>query len=142
MTTNGLAKCYEAFDRLKAGKPVVASHVDLPPSKLTAGIVSFDAGLDRGYLKKSRPSHLPLIAQIEAYRKSFGSADASKAMQIKRANDKVDKARRELEIARQQLYHVLAQNVQLVERVRSLEAQVKLLNNVKELKPGSKRGES
>lgn len=142
MTTNGLAKCYEAFDRLKAGKPVVASHVDLPPSKLTAGIVSFEAGLDRGYLKKSRPSHLPLIAQIEAYRKSFGSADASKAMQIKRANDKVDKARRELEIARQQLYHVMAQNVQLVERVRSLEAQVKLLNNVKELKPGSKRGGS
>jgi len=142
MTTNGLAKCYEAFDRLKAGKPLVASHVDLPPSKLTAGIVSFEAGLDRGYLKKSRPSHLPLIAQIEAYRKSFGSADASKAMQIKRANDKVDKARRELEIARQQLYHVLTQNVQLVERVRSLEAQVKLLNNVKELKPGSKRGGS
>lgn len=142
MTSNGLAKCYEAFERLKTGKPVVANHVDLPPSKITAGIVSFEAGLDRGYLKKTRLNHLPLIAQIEAYRKSFGSADASKAMQIKRANDKVDKARRELEIAQQQLYHVLAQNVQLVERVRSLEAQVKQLNNVKELKPGNRRGTS
>lgn len=140
MTSNGLAKCYEAFERLKAGKPVVASHVDLPHTKITAGIVSFEAGLDRGYLKKSRPSHMPLIAQIEAFRKSFGSADASKAMQIKRANDKVDKARRELVIARQQLFHVLTQNVQLVERVRSLEAQVKQLSNVKELNPGPRRG--
>lgn len=139
MTANGLAKCYEAFERLKAGKPFVAAHVGLDGTKITAGIVSFEAGLDRGYLKKNRSSHMPLIAQIEAYRKSFGTAQASKAMQIKRANDKVDTARRELEVVREQLYQVMTQNLQLVERVRTLEAQLKQLSNVSTLRPGQKR---
>lgn len=140
MVGSGLEACMEAFERLKAGKPNVAAHVGLDGTKITAGIVSFEAGFDRGYLKKSRDSHKPLIAQIEAYRISFGSAGASKALQIKRANDKVDKARSELEIVQEQLYHVMTQNIQLVERVRYLEAQVKLLNNVTSLKTGSKRG--
>lgn len=140
MTAIGLTKCYAAFERLKVGKPFVAAHVGLDGTKVTAGIVSFEAGLDRGYLKKLRPSHMPLIAQIEAYRKSFGTAEASKAMQIKRANDKVDKARLELEIVQEQLYQVMTQNLQLVERVRSLEAQLKQLSNVTKLRPGSKRG--
>jgi hypothetical protein len=139
MAANGLTKCYEAFERLKLGKPIVAAHVDLDGTKITAGIVSFEAGLDRGYLKKNRPSHMPLIAQIEAYRKSFGSAQASKALQIKRANDKVEKARRELEVVQQHLYQVLTQNLQLVERVCALETQLKQLTNVRELKPGPKR---
>lgn len=140
MAGNGLLACEEAFERLKVGKPNLAVHVGLDPSKITAGIVSFEAGFDRGYLKKKRDSHQPLIAQIEAYRSSFGSANASKAMQIKRANDKVDKARGELEIVQEQLFHIMTQNIQLVERVRLLEAEVKKLNNVTELKAGSRRG--
>ncbi|MEE1901376.1 hypothetical protein V0R39_02090 [Pseudomonas inefficax] len=139
MAANGLARCYEAFERLKAGAPIIAAHVGLDGTKITAGIVSFEAGLDRGYLKKSRPSHMPLIAQIEAYRKSFGTGQASKALQIKRANDKVEKAKQELEVVQQQLYQVMAQNLQLVERVRILESQLKQLTNVSDLRSGSKR---
>lgn len=128
MASDGIRACEEAFERLKEGKPHVAAHVGLDSSKITAGIVSFEAGFDRGYLKKKRPSHQPLIAQIEAYRTSFGSASASKALQIKRANDKVDKARGELEVVQAQLYQVMTQNIQLVERVRFLESQVKQFN--------------
>ena len=134
MAGEGVEACVQAFERLKTGKPNLAVHVGLDPSKITAGIVSFEAGFDRGYLKKKRPTHQPLIAQIEAYRTSFGTVSASKSQQIKRANEKVDKVRSELEIVQAQLYHVMSQNVQLVERVRFLEVQAKKYNNVKEIK--------
>lgn len=139
MAGSGIKACEDAFERLKVGKPNLTVHVGLDPSKITAGIVSFEAGFDRGYLKKKRPTHKPLIAQIEAFRTSFGTANASKAQQIKRANEKVDKARSELEIVQEQLYQVMTQNVQLVERVRFLEVEVKKFNNMSEIKPGSKR---
>ena len=134
MAGEGVEACVQAFERLKTGKPNLAVHVGLDPSKITAGIVSFEAGFDRGYLKKKRPSHQPLIAQIEAYRTSFGTVSASKSQQIKRANEKVDKSRSELEIVQEHIYHVMSQNVQLVERVRFLEVQAKKYNNVKEIK--------
>ncbi|MGF6398408.1 hypothetical protein ABH905_002074 [Pseudomonas frederiksbergensis] len=133
MTGTGLDACREAFERLKLGQPRVAAHVGLDPTKITAGIVSFEAGFDRGYLKKDRNNHKPLIAEIEAYRNSFGTVSSSKALQIKRANDKAAKAHGELEVVKVQLYQVMTQNVQLVERVRYLEEQLKSLNNVAKL---------
>ncbi|MFV7437291.1 hypothetical protein ACLPJF_02525 [Pseudomonas vlassakiae] len=120
----GLAACYDAFDRLKAGKPIVSAHVGLASGKITPGVVSFEAGFDRGYLKKSRPAHLSLIAQIEAFRLQSESASESKANEVRRARNKVAKAETELEQAQRQLYEVLTQNLQLVERVRELESQL------------------
>lgn len=133
MAANGVGKCQEGFERIKAGTPRVAAHVGLDPTKVTAGIVSVEGGFDRGYLKKGRPNHQALIAEIEAYRKSYGTASSSKALQIKRANDKAANAVAELEIARSQLYQVMTQNVQLVERVRYLEELLKSQSNVSEL---------
>jgi hypothetical protein len=139
MSNNGLEACKEGFERLKAGNPRVSAHVGLDPTKITAGIVSVEGGFDRGYLKKGRDNHKPLIAEIEAYRNSFGTVSSSKALQIKRANDKATKANIELEIARGQLYQVMTQNVQLVERVRHLEEQLKGLNKVAKLNDGQLR---
>ncbi|MFO7073879.1 hypothetical protein P3E18_26945, partial [Pseudomonas aeruginosa] len=84
-------------------------------------------------------NHKALIAEIEAYRNSFGTTSSSKALQIKRANDKTARAHGELETVKAQLYQVMTQNVQLVERVRYLEEQLKSLNNVTELKEGQVR---
>ena len=117
----GLVACVEAFDRLKTGAPVVRAHVGLPAAKITSGIVSVEAGFDRGYLKKSRAAHLALIAQIEAYRIRPESAGGSKTNEVRRARSKVEKAENALDQARRQLYEVLAQNLQLVQRVRELE---------------------
>lgn len=119
----GLAACYDAFDRLKAGKPIVAAHVGLLPGKITPGLVSFEAGFDRGYLKRSRPAHMALIAQIEAFRLHSELARDSKADQIRRARNKVARAEIELKQMQEQLYAVLTQNLQLVERVRELESE-------------------
>ncbi|HEX8596340.1 MAG TPA: hypothetical protein VF682_24110 [Pseudomonas sp.] len=118
---NGLGACIEAFERLKAGAPNVPGHVGIVAAKVTSGIVSVEAGFDRGYLKKSRASHLPLIAQIEAFRVRPESTGSSKANEVKRAKSKAERAKSELEQTRRQLYEVLTQNLQLVERVRDLE---------------------
>lgn len=139
MAADGLERCREGFQRIKAGKPQVAAHIGLDPTKVTAGIVSVEAGFDRGYLKKSRNSHRALIAEIEAYRKSYGNESSSKALQVKRANDKVTQALADLETARSQLYHVMTQNIQLVERVRHLEEQLKALSNVTKLSAAQAR---
>lgn len=139
MTVKGIDRCREGFERIKAGTPRVAAHVGLDPTKVTAGIVSVESGFDRGYLKKDRPNHQPLIAEIEAYRKSHGTESTSKALQVKRANDKAANALAELEIARSQLYQVMAQNVQLVERVRHLEELLKIHNNVAEVNGGQRQ---
>jgi len=133
MASNGVDKCREGFERIKAGSPRVAAHVGLDPTKVTAGVVSVESGFDRGYLKKDRPNHQALIAEIEAYRKSHGTMSSSKALQIKRANDKASNAVADLEIARSQLYQVMTQNVQLVERVRHLEELLKAHSNVTEM---------
>lgn len=121
----GIQLCEEAFERLKAGKPRDPAHVDLPKSKITAGIVSVEAGFDRGYLKKSRRVHMPLIAAIEAYRSESEAVSVTSAVKAKRAQVKADKAINELEQVQAKLNAVLIQNMQLVERVRELETKLK-----------------
>ncbi|KWV89046.1 hypothetical protein D3C76_1260890 [compost metagenome] len=125
ITSDGVKICEAAFERLKAGCPVISAHVGIDGSKITAGIVSVEAGFDRGYLKRSRGSHMPLIARIEAYRTECSTTSNSKALQIKRAQNKAGRAVVELEQAREQLYQVLTQNLQLVERVKELENKLK-----------------
>ena len=85
-TSKGLGACEEALQRLLIGKPVVPEHVGLDLSKLTASIVSLEAGFDRGYLKKARKAHLPLLAQIGAVRaeasKGTGSSSGKQILQM------------------------------------------------------------
>lgn len=124
-TSKGLGACEEALQRLLVGKPVVAEHVGLDLSKLTASIVSLEAGFDRGYLKKSRKAHLPLLAQIEAVRaeasKGAGSSGGKKIRQMESQLAALEKS---LSIAQMQRDNVLAQNMKLWQRVRELERSV------------------
>lgn len=121
---SGVIACEEAFKRLVEGVPVVPGHVGIDSSKITAGIVSVEAGFDRGYLKKSRKAHQPLIAQIEAYRAEADSAigvRSPRVQAIKRAKDKLASIEEELKLALEQRDLVLMQNLQLYERIRELE---------------------
>lgn len=124
---NGMIVCEEAFQRLVNGAPVVSQHVGLDSSKITAGIVSVEAGFDRGYLKKSRKNHQPLIARIEAYRAEAASIKATRSPTvhaIKRVQDKLSVLEDELKVVYQQRDVVLTQNLQLYERVRELEQEI------------------
>ncbi len=118
----GLDACEEALQRLLDRKPFMPEHVGLDLSKLTASIVSLEAGFDRGYLKKSRKAHLHILAKIEACRaeakKGFGSSNGKS---IKRLEDKLVLLEKELATVCSQRDRVLTQNLQLWDRVRELE---------------------
>ncbi|WP_260982930.1 hypothetical protein [Pseudomonas oryzihabitans] len=133
--TDGVLECEEAFDRLVRGSPRIAAHVGMPPQKITAGVVSVEAGFDRGYLKSGRLKHQPLIAKIRAFRESGGVDGASLEIgkiksQLHSSSIKVSRLQQELEIAICQRQAVVAQNIQLHERVRLLELKIH------ELQPG------
>lgn len=97
-------------------------HVGLDLSKITASIVSLEAGFDRGYLKKVRKTHLSLLAKIEACRaESCKGSGSSNAKKIERLEDKLALLERERSMAQGQRDRVLTQNLQLWERVRELE---------------------
>lgn len=118
----GVGACEEALQRLLIGKPVVPEHVGLHLSKLTASIVSLEAGFDRGYLKKSRKAHLPLLAQIEAVRaEASKGAGSSNGKQIRQMESHLTTLEKTLSIAQMQRDNVLAQNMKLWQRVRELE---------------------
>ncbi|EKF7416838.1 TPA: hypothetical protein MXR76_006395 [Pseudomonas aeruginosa] len=120
--SKGVGACEEALQRLLDGKPFVSEHVGLDLSKLTASIVSLEAGFDRGYLKKSRKAHLPILAKIEACRAGANKgAGSSNVKNIKRLEDKVVLLEKELAMVSSQRDRVLTQNLQLWERVRELE---------------------
>lgn len=121
-TSKGLIACEEALQRLLHGKPVVPDHVKLDLAKLTASIVSLEAGFDRGYLKKSRKAHLPILAKIEASRTEANkSSSSSSSKKFARMEDKVVLLEKELAMLCAQRDRVLTQNLQLWERVRELE---------------------
>ena len=120
--SRGLMACEQALQRLLDGKPVVSGHVGLDFSKITASIVSLEAGFDRGYLKKSRKAHYPILAKIEACRAEasrVGGSSSSK--KIQRLEDRLVLLERELVVSKAQRDRVLTQNFQLWERVRELE---------------------
>ncbi len=121
-TGKGLGACEEALQRLLIGKPVVPEHVGLDLSKLTASIVSLEAGFDRGYLKKSRKAHLPLLAQIGAVRaEASKGTGSSSGKQIRQMESRLAALEKKLSISQVQRDNVLAENIKLWQRVRELE---------------------
>ncbi|TWC70130.1 hypothetical protein FBY10_105180 [Pseudomonas sp. SJZ103] len=123
--SKGLGACEKALQRLLVGKPVVPEHVGLNLSKLTASIVSLEAGFDRGYLKKSRKTHLPLLAQIEAVRaEASKGTGSSSGKQIRQMESQLAALEKTLSITQIQRDNVLAQNMKLWQRVRELERSI------------------
>lgn len=124
--SKGLGACEEALQRLLDGEPVVPEHVGLDLSKLTASIVSHEAGFDRGYLKKSRKAHLSILARIEAARAGANKKNiSSKSNKVDFLEDKLMLQEKELAMLREQRDRVLTQNLQLWARVRELELEVR-----------------
>lgn len=88
--SKGLVPVRKLCSAFSMGSLFMPEHVGLDLSKLTASIVSHEAGFDRGYLKKSRKTHLPLLAKIEACRaEADKGCGSSSGKSIKRLADKV-----------------------------------------------------
>ena len=125
-SSKGVAACEGALERLLEGRPVVPAHVGLDPSKITAGVVSYEAGFDRGYLKKSRLSHLPLLAKIAAARQGAAkTVSASLVHNQKVLRNNLLESEERLRTAIAQRDQVLSQNLRLWERIKELEGELR-----------------
>lgn len=121
---DGVKSCEEAFERLLNGKPNKKEHVGINLAKITPSVVSAEAGFDRGYLKKSRALHKPLIARIEASKAEQFASDSNPRELLRRAKNSAERAVQSEGEMKNTLGKVLTQNLMLVERVRELEALV------------------
>lgn len=121
---NGLDACIEAFERLKEGEPNNPKHIGLHRSKFTAGIVSFEAGLDRGYLKRARTNHAALISLIESHANEAPSATDEKTQIEKKLNNKIQEYKNNKDVAEQLLYQSLGRELLLVSKIKELEQKI------------------
>jgi predicted Zn-dependent peptidase len=112
----------------------LTEHVDIDKNNITSAAVSHEAGFDRGYLKKAREQHKPLIAKIEAQRTSNKGSSTSSAELLRRAKNKEQRAIANLNEANKKIAMTLTQNLQLVSRVRELENQLSHYQNTLDLK--------
>lgn len=117
----GLRSCQDALQRILDGNPLVAAHVGLDLSQLTASMVSYEAGFDRGYLKKSRSSHLPILAKIESARHgSKLDTGAVTRARIRALEQKNFLQEQQVALLVAQRDRVLEQNLKLWEQLREL----------------------
>lgn len=129
-TKSGLTECYEAFERLKNGKPNVGKFVGITPDKITASIVSQEAGFDSGYLKKNRTNHQGIIALIDSFREEQKKTSLSKSEIIRRENIKSNNYKNQLERVQLLLEQSLARELLLSIKLDELERQMSNSDNV------------
>lgn len=127
---SGLSSCIEAFERLKVDMPINDEFKGYQPEQISPSVVSQEAGFDKGYLKKSRPNHMPLIALIEDWRKSGGTS-LSKAEAIRRERDKALRYMQERDEANQRYALALGRELRLIKKIRELELELKNSNVAK-----------
>lgn len=120
----GLRLCEAALERLLENRPAVPAHVGLPSHKITAGVVSVEAGFDRGYIKKGRKSHMPLVARIEHIKGKAVTTETSAMEQVRRTRNALERAEEEAKLAKKQLAAALAQNLMLINQLRDMEATI------------------
>ncbi|MFA0718750.1 hypothetical protein AB4622_22430 [Vibrio splendidus] len=123
----GLGACVEAFERLKVNMPNNTEFKGFQPEQITPSVVSQEAGFDKGYLKKSRTNHMPLIALIEEWRRNGGSS-LSNAEAIRRERDKASRYRAERDEANERYAEALGRELRLIKKIRELEAELRNYN--------------
>ena len=125
-----LKDCYEAFERLKAGKGTKDGCIGLAPESITPARVSVEAGHDAGYLKKTREKHAGIISAILAYKNTNTSTTLSKEEIKRRSDQKFSRIEAELNLTKKRLEDSLARELKLVARVRELEEDLHKKSNV------------
>jgi len=126
---NGLDDCIEAFDRLKAGNPMKTEHIGLKRSEFTAAKVSWEAGLDRGYLKKSRQKHKEIIRNIEAYSKGISSKEEELEQVVQKADKDVYEAQKQANSSKELLDLALSRELMLISKIKELEQKIRILQS-------------
>ncbi|WP_105255656.1 hypothetical protein [Pseudoalteromonas sp. T1lg75] len=123
--SKGVTKCFEALERIKANKPVISKFIDLPRNKVTAAVISQEAGFDSGYLKKNRPQHQEVISLIESYRAASIKSTLSTKEKFNRERRKVERLQARLGDVEGKLYQSLARELLLLDQIEQLEKKLK-----------------
>lgn len=122
---NGLRKCEEALDRLLANRPHHSEFVGTRPEDITPAMVSTEAGFDKGYLKKNRESHKPIMARIGSFKGTSNESLSSDKLKLERAIKTAERRKIKVEELQRVVDNVLTHNLMLLERVRELEIQAR-----------------
>ena len=118
---NGVAQCYDAFARLKDNCPRNEKFTGLPHDKITAAIVSQEAGFDSGYLKRSRPAHQAILALIDSFKKEKLSTTLSKSEIQKRERNVARRYKDECDRLQLLLEESLSRELLLAAKLKQLE---------------------
>ena len=124
---SGLKECYAAFERLKANKPKVDTYKNIDPASVTPAIVSKEAGLDAGYLKRSRSNHQPLITLINAYKNNAETTKSVRKRDIEALKEAKTTAETAQEALQNELEAALGRELLLVRQLKKLEDEKKEL---------------
>lgn len=120
-TQNGLELCEESLDRLIRGKPNNLKFLGKP---ITPSLVSKEAGLDKGYLKKSRHQHRLIIFNIDEHCRLQTKASPKASEDIPKLKAQKSKIKNELQLVTQRLNDSLAREVILVHQLRKIELEL------------------
>ncbi|HAS3611739.1 hypothetical protein [Vibrio cholerae] len=120
----GLEKCLDALERIKKNTPNLNKFADLPRNKVTAAVISQEAGFDSGYLKKKRPQHQEIISLIESYRHSDTGSTLSVREKIEREKRKTERLQARLEQAEDKLNKALARELLLLDQIDRMEQEL------------------
>lgn len=133
--SKGVLACESALERLLAGKPYVSNHCGINSFDITPATVSVEAGFDKGYLKRRRDIHKPLIARIDSLKESKNET-SNKSIQnkLKKALKKNEELESKLESSMKVKDKVLTQNLILLQKVRELEKQLSECSNVRDIR--------
>lgn len=137
----GLQKCYDAFDRLKAGNGKHKECVGLPLNEITFAKISLEAGHTSGYLRPKRENHKPLASMLSLFLSELPKETTTgKDVLLQREKSKVKTAKEAETLMEVKLQASLGRELQLYHTLKKTEeelAQLKFemarINNVTQL---------
>jgi len=132
----GLLLCEQAFERLSAGKPQKLLITDYKIYRITAAIVSKEAGFDAGYLKKSRVNHRQLLLEISQFNANQQTCTGRDKKQILDLSGQLENKKKQVGNFENLYTETLARELILLVKVAELKSKIRTLesNNLEQIK--------
>lgn len=121
--TKSFKECEQAFSRIKNGEFSFEKNIG---KRVTPAMVSQEAGLDKGYLKRSRLNHKVLIMLIDEYAKT---QDSMKLSELKK-KQKLEQKKNEADNYRNLYEESLARELKLLNQLYIYEQELKKLRSL------------
>lgn len=121
----GIKKCEEALRRIEQGVFNIPKH---RAKKVTPAMVSKEAGLDAGFIKKNRELHQPLIDWIN---KLNGDQNTLEKRTSKPRSPSSKKDKDTIALLKERLNVAVSKELLMLDKIRELEAKLNKLSKTK-----------